>query len=88
MSNPPKSKGPKSMPSYQEGYRSGEAAGRLVGRHSEQALHKVIDAWEALPGGQLYGPREIEHWMKESLHPAIENARRVLGRRKPGTDGN
>lgn len=47
------------------------------------ALNNLIDAWESLPGGRRYGPREIGDWLKENMSPAINEARKVLGRKIP-----
>jgi hypothetical protein len=46
----------------------------------EAALNKLVDAWEALPGGRNYHPRDIERWLRDRMSLAINNARKVLGR--------
>ncbi len=47
------------------------------------ALNKVVDAWEALPGGQNHSARVIEFWLSQEMAPAIQAAREALGRRRP-----
>jgi len=47
------------------------------------ALHLVIDAWEALPGGKDYRPREIAKWLSDRMSPVINHGRKVLGRPIP-----
>jgi len=47
------------------------------------ALDKVIEAWETLPGGVNHGPRDIEKWLADHMSPAINNARKVMGRKAP-----
>lgn len=70
--------------------RSSFAAGDVLRRCEEvlkqqgKALTKFVDAWESLPGGQSYSPEEVGHWMKSKLHPAVCEARKVLGRKTPG----
>lgn len=43
----------------------------------EEALKKIIIAWDVLPEGH-YGMREIEDWLVKHMAPAITNARKVL----------
>jgi hypothetical protein len=50
------------------------------------ALDRVVQAWETLPGGRRYSPDEIGEWMRNELSPAINNARRALGRKIPDED--
>ncbi len=47
---------------------------------TQDALENLVDAWESLPGGRNYSPREVEAWMSKKLKPAFDRARRVLGR--------
>lgn len=47
------------------------------------ALDAVIDAWESLPGGTNYGPEQIERWLRYKMAPAINAARKSLGRKRP-----
>jgi macrodomain Ter protein organizer (MatP/YcbG family) len=42
-----------------------------------------VEAWEKLPGGQHHSPREVERWLSKHMSPAINNARKVLGRKMP-----
>lgn len=46
------------------------------------ALNRVVNAWEELETGH-HSPRTVERWMAESLKPAMDNARHVLGRKRP-----
>lgn len=48
-----------------------------------QSLNDVIDAWEALPGGRDYRPREVAEWLAKTMAPAIDSARVTLGRERP-----
>jgi hypothetical protein len=50
------------------------------------ALDKVVQAWEVLPGGQRHSPKMVEMWLTKYMSPAINNARRALGRET--TDGS
>jgi hypothetical protein len=47
------------------------------------ALLRVVEAWEALPGGKSYSAWEIETWLKEKMAPAINKARDVLNIQHP-----
>lgn len=47
--------------------------------NEREALEKVVEAWEVLPAG-MYTPREIALWIREHMTPAINEARRSLGR--------
>jgi macrodomain Ter protein organizer (MatP/YcbG family) len=47
------------------------------------ALDNLVEAWEKLPGGQHHSPREVERWLSKHMSPAINNARKVLGRKMP-----
>lgn len=47
------------------------------------ALDKVIEAWETLPGGQRHSSRSVEQWLKSQMAPAINNARKAMGRKVP-----
>lgn len=46
------------------------------------ALNKLVDAWETLPGGYR-SPTDVESWLAQHMAPAINRARRVLGRKIP-----
>jgi len=50
------------------------------------ALNQVCDAWEALKGGCQYSPDEIQTWLSRHMKPALDKARRTLGRRIPSND--
>lgn len=45
----------------------------------QDALAKVVKAWESLPGGKNYSPDEIQVWLSTKMAPAINDARQVLG---------
>jgi hypothetical protein len=49
----------------------------------EKALHNLIDAWEALPGGTNYTPQRVSVWLIEDMKPAVDYARRAVGRPIP-----
>ena len=51
---------------------------------SEEALNKVIDAWEALDAGE-YLPNVIGDWLHETMKPAMDEARKAIGRKIPST---
>ena len=42
------------------------------------ALHRVIRAWESLPGGRDYHPADIQRWLVEDMKPAMDAARAAL----------
>jgi hypothetical protein len=46
---------------------------------AEEALRNIITAWEALPGEQSHTDIAVERWLRRSMKPAIDRARRVLG---------
>lgn len=48
-----------------------------------QALDSVINAWEELPGGKNYSASEVAAWLLNHVSPAIDHARKVMGRSKP-----
>jgi hypothetical protein len=52
--------------------------GELVSSQDRVALLRVVEAWEALPGGRHYSPREVEEWLRNKMTPAINEARDVL----------
>jgi hypothetical protein len=47
------------------------------------ALLRVVEAWEALPGGRNYSALEIEDWLRDHMKPAIDNARRTMNLQIP-----
>ena len=47
------------------------------------ALDKVISAWESLPGGQNHTALTIELWLANKMSPAINRARKAIGRKAP-----
>lgn len=54
---------------------------------STEMLHRVIDAWESLPGGQQVRNSDVEKWLNGKMAKAINEARQLLGRPKPGEAG-
>ncbi len=42
------------------------------------ALRGIVEAWEALPGGEKYTPLEVSAWLLDDMKPAIEKARAIL----------
>jgi hypothetical protein len=48
-----------------------------------EIINMLIDAWEALPGGQRYKSWQIEDWLHDHMTPAINKAREEIGRVKP-----
>lgn len=51
------------------------------------ALDKVIEAWETLPGGQNHSAGAIARWLSTEMSPAINNARKAMGRKAPDGTG-
>lgn len=54
-----------------------------------ELLNKMVDAWEALPGGRYEGRlglRKIDAWLREHMSPTINRARAHLGRKPPPGD--
>lgn len=57
-------------------------------------LNAIVDAWEALPGGQEHKVAVIKEWLNYTLAPTIDKARFLLRRKRPdgspypGTMGN
>jgi hypothetical protein len=47
------------------------------------ALDNLVEAWEKLEGGRSHRPLEVEKWLGETMAPAVNRARRALGRKKP-----
>jgi hypothetical protein len=43
-----------------------------------ELLIKMVEAWEALPGGRNYSPGEVERWLVKDMAPAINKIRRAL----------
>lgn len=52
-------------------------------KQKSDALNEVIDAWEALPGGRHHSIVDVQEWLVETMKPAIDNARRAIGRKVP-----
>ena len=48
-----------------------------------EIIHMLIDAWEALPGNRHYHGRDIERWLSKDMTPAINKARKAIGRKMP-----
>jgi hypothetical protein len=53
------------------------AVGANVGA-DQSVLQALVAAWEALPGGYGYTPRQIERWLVDDMSPAINAARAAL----------
>jgi hypothetical protein len=49
----------------------------------KDSVNEIIDAWESLAGGREYEPSEIENWLRRKMAPAINRARKIVGRKKP-----
>ena len=47
------------------------------------ALDGLVEAWEKLEGGRRHGPLVIEQWLNNEMTPAINRARKALGRKAP-----
>lgn len=45
-------------------------------------LTQLVDAWEATPAG-LQSVRVIEEWLQRDMKPAIDEARKAIGRSVP-----
>jgi hypothetical protein len=41
----------------------------------KQVFKNIIKAWESLPGGENYSPKQIEKWLVNKMGPAINKAR-------------
>lgn len=52
---------------------------------AEDMLNELIDAWEALPGGRHYSVSRVSAWLEHDMTNAINKARAMLGRPKPGS---
>lgn len=50
---------------------------------TEDALNNLIDAWESLPGGRHYSKKDIQKWLMNQMKPAVDKARKSLGRDIP-----
>lgn len=50
------------------------------------ALANVVAAWESLPGGCHYSPREVETWLRTQMTPAVNGARAALTETAPSID--
>lgn len=49
----------------------------------EKALNDLIDAWESLEGGGSHRPATVESWLRERMSPAVNAARKIIGRKRP-----
>lgn len=49
----------------------------------ENMINQIIDAWEVLYGGRARTVKEVERWLIEHMGPAIDDARRHVGRLRP-----
>lgn len=47
------------------------------------ALDRLVNAWEVLPGGRDHSVGTVAAWLLNDVSPAINNARKVLGRKAP-----
>ena len=45
------------------------------------ALDNVVESWEKLPVGQHHSEIEVAEWLSSHMVPAINEARRALGRK-------
>ena len=63
-------------------YRNQQLLNEIILK-DQKLLNDIIDAWESLEGGQNYTPDLIEHWLREDMSPAINKARKALGRKMP-----
>lgn len=43
-------------------------------------LEKIITAWESLEGNKRYSDKVLEEWLITQMKPAIDNARKYLGK--------
>jgi hypothetical protein len=50
------------------------------------ALNECVNAWESLPGGEIYPAWKIERWLSGRMKTSINRARKVLGRKPPEYD--
>lgn len=50
---------------------------------SEEQLHAVVDAWEALPGGRDVRNSDVAAWLLNDMGPAIDAVRGFLRRTRP-----
>ena len=48
----------------------------------ESIIHQLIDAWEATKPGHTTG-EELQRWLVEDMKPAIDAARKQVGREVP-----
>lgn len=46
------------------------------------SLNHLLNTWEELETGN-HSPRTVELWLNEKMGPAINKARRAMGREKP-----
>jgi len=47
------------------------------------ACDNLVEAWEKLEGGRNHSVSAIEHWLAVHMSPAINRARKALGRKAP-----
>jgi len=48
-----------------------------------EIIDALIDAWESLAGGRRYRPQEVDDWLRDKMSPAINMARKHIGRKRP-----
>lgn len=60
---------------------------RITDADVREALSDVIRAWEVLPGGQCQSADDVSYWLRNSMKPAVDKARRCLGLRIPTRAG-
>jgi hypothetical protein len=44
----------------------------------ETLCREIVAAWESLPGGRNYSPREVEAWLADRMKPQIDAIRAEL----------
>jgi hypothetical protein len=76
------------MKNEKRGFRMGYT--KDVEKHESDKHHAVwsacdgiVEAWEKLEGGRNHSPSAVEHWLAVHMSPAINKARRALGRKAP-----
>ena len=55
-------------------------------RTDRQVVEDLIAAWEKLPAGREYSVEHVGDWLQDTMAPAMNRARRHLGRSTPSPD--
>jgi hypothetical protein len=42
------------------------------------AAKALISAWESLPGGREYSPKQISNWLSDNMKPAVYGLRNAI----------